>query len=50
MEESFKIFRGQIDQDVAKTVEAILLDIEARGWSAIRAYSEKFDGWKLSIQ
>jgi len=33
------------DQDVRRTVENILADIEARGDAAIREYSEKFDHW-----
>ena len=37
--------KRDIDQQVAKTVETILADIEARGWAAIRDYSEKFDKW-----
>jgi sulfopropanediol 3-dehydrogenase len=46
--------KRDIDQQVAKTVETILADIEIRGWAAIREYSEKFDKWnpktfKLSV-
>ncbi len=37
--------KRDIDQQVAKTVETILADIETRGWAAIREYSEKFDKW-----
>jgi sulfopropanediol 3-dehydrogenase len=37
--------KKDLDQQVAKTVETILQDIEARGWDAIRDYSEKFDRW-----
>ncbi len=37
--------KRDIDQQVAKTVETILADIEIRGWAAIREYSEKFDKW-----
>jgi sulfopropanediol 3-dehydrogenase len=37
--------KKDLDQQVAKTVETILQDIEARGWDAIRDYSEKFDKW-----
>jgi len=33
------------DQNVRRTVENILADIEARGDAAIREYSEKFDHW-----
>src|SRR4026207_921961 len=33
------------DQNVRRTVENILADIEARGDAAIREYSEKFDQW-----
>ena len=36
--------RASEDQ-VRRTVEEILADIEARGDEAVRAYSEKFDGW-----
>jgi sulfopropanediol 3-dehydrogenase len=35
--------KRDIDQQIAKTVETILADIEKRGWTAIREYSEKFD-------
>lgn len=31
--------------DVANTVAAIIADIRERGDAAVRAYSEKFDGW-----
>ena len=37
--------KKDLDQQVAKTVETILADIETRGWAAIRQYSQKFDGW-----
>ena len=37
--------KKDIDQQVAQTVENMLIDIEARGWTAIREYSEKFDKW-----
>jgi sulfopropanediol 3-dehydrogenase len=37
--------KRDIDQQIAKTVETILADIETRGWTAIREYSQKFDNW-----
>ena len=37
--------KRDLDQQVTQTVEAILADIEQRGWAAIRAYSQKFDQW-----
>ena len=33
------------DQKVRQTVESILADVEARGDTAVREYSEKFDRW-----
>ncbi len=40
--------KQDLDRQVTQTVEAILADIEQRGWAAIRAYSEKFDRWNPS--
>ena len=37
--------KKEIDEKVVETVVAILADIEARGWEAIRDYSTKFDNW-----
>ncbi|MBP6828455.1 MAG: histidinol dehydrogenase, partial [Saprospiraceae bacterium] len=37
--------KRDMDRQIAQTVEAILADIERRGWAAIREYSQKFDGW-----
>ncbi|MEY4937346.1 MAG: histidinol dehydrogenase [Bacteroidota bacterium] len=37
--------KRDIDRQISQTVEAILAEIEANGWSAIRKYSQKFDNW-----
>jgi sulfopropanediol 3-dehydrogenase len=37
--------KRDIDRQITQTVEAILADIEANGWAAIRKYSQKFDHW-----
>ena len=38
--------RAEDDAKVRATVEGILSDIETRGDAAVRALSEKFDGYK----
>ena len=40
--------RAEEDDKVRKTVEEILRSISARGEEAVRAYSQKFDGWNPS--
>lgn len=40
--------KAEIDSNVRVTVEAILADIEARGDTAVREYSQKFDRWSPS--
>lgn len=37
--------KSEADSQVRATVEAILADIAARGETAVREYSRKFDGW-----
>ena len=37
--------RADDDAKVRSTVEAIIKDIEARGDTAVRDYSRKFDNW-----
>ncbi len=37
--------KRDMDRQITQTVEAILADIERRGWAAIREYSDKFDKW-----
>lgn len=37
--------RGTVDVDVAERVAQILLDVEARGMDAVRAYSRELDDW-----
>lgn len=37
--------RRDAQAQVTETVSAILDDVEARGWDAIREHSERFDGW-----
>lgn len=37
--------KADIDAQVRRTVEGILADIQARGESAVRSYSDKFDHW-----
>lgn len=37
--------RRDAHAQVTATVSGILDDVEARGWDAIREYSERFDGW-----
>ncbi len=37
--------RREADDEVKTTVERMLLDIEARGASAVREYSERLDNW-----
>ncbi len=37
--------KADADAKVRRTVEEVLADIEARGDTAVREYSERFDGW-----
>jgi sulfopropanediol 3-dehydrogenase len=37
--------RAEADRQVQETVERILADVEARGDTAVRELSQKFDGW-----